>query len=199
MAMQTRRADSSPERPIEFFKGFLRNPKEVGSVIPSSRFLTRRVLRCGDVARARVIIELGPGTGVLTQEMLRRMPRGGRLIAVEISQSFVDVLRKRFDDPRLTIYQGSSANLEEALAKVGEPHADLVVSGVPFSTMEPLERGRTLQAAKRVLGPGGRFVAYQFRSHVRRMAEPLFGPAEIHPELLNLPPMRVYVWGRDGR
>jgi len=197
MATQTRTPDAPG--PIEFFKGFLRNPKEVGSVIPSSRFLTRRVLRCGDVESARVIVELGSGTGVLTREILRRMPSDARLLAIEINPEFIEHLRRKISDPRLSLYHGSAADMEKALEQIGCESADLVVSGIPFSTLERGLGRRTLEAAKRVLAPSGRFVAYQFRSHVRRMAEPLFGPAEIHPELLNLPPMRVYVWRREGR
>ncbi len=184
-------------RPIEFLKGFLRNPKEVGSIVPSSKFLTRRVLGCGRLAEARVIIELGPGTGVFTREILKRMAGDARLVAVEINTDFVTVLRREFRDPRLTVYEGSSTDLEKALAEAGESSADLVISGVPFSTMEGGAGRRTLEAAKRVLSERGRFVAYQFRSHVRRFAEPVFGPAETHSGFWNLPPMRIYVWKRE--
>jgi phospholipid N-methyltransferase len=198
MAQQIRRrASTTHNKPLEFFKGFLRNPKEVGSVIPSSRFLTRRVLECGAASAARVIVELGSGTGVLTGEILRRMPRDAKLVAIEINPDFVEHLRRSYSDSRLSIFDGSAEDLERALAEVGELQADLVVSGIPFSTLERGLGRRTLEAAQRVLAPGGRFVAYQFRSHVRRMAEPLFGPADVHPEFRNVPPMRVYVWRAD--
>ena len=118
-------------------------------------------------------------------------------LAVEISSDFVAVLRREFSDPRLVIYEGSSTDLEKALAEAGEERADLVVSGVPFSTMERGAGRRTLEAAKRVLSRRGRFVAYQFRSHVRRFAEPVFGPAETHSGFWNLPPMRIYVFKRE--
>jgi len=187
----------SPNRPIDFFKGFLRNPKEVGSVVPSSRFVIRRVLQCGEVSRSPVVIELGPGTGVLTREILRHMPGEGRLIAIELLPEFCAALRTAFQDPRLFIYQGSSVDLEKALTEAGEAQADLVVSGVPFSTMERGEGLRTLEAARRVLAPNGRFVAYQFRSAVRRMAEPVFGPPETRSGFWNIPPMRIYTFRRD--
>lgn len=185
-------------RPLEFFRGFLRNPREVGSVIPSSRFLTRRVLSCGGVHRARVVVELGPGTGVLTRQILGRMSLAGKLVAVEINGEFVRLLRRTCPDPRLTVFEGSSTDLERALGWAGEMQADLVISGVPFSTIEHGDGRRTLEAAKRVLSPRGRFVAYQFRSHVRRFADPVFGPAETHLGLWNLPPMRIYVWKRES-
>lgn len=198
MHTQSRRRQTSDGLALEFFKGFLKNPKEVGSLIPSSRFLRRRVLECGQVARARVVLELGPGTGVLTREILRQMPASGKLIAVELMPRFARLLEAGFDDPRLLVYEGSSANLEKALEAAGEEHADLVVSGIPFSTMAAGEGRLTLEAAKRVLGPGGRFVAYQFRSRVRDLAEPFFGPAQTRRELRNLPPMRIYAWQREA-
>lgn len=198
MALKPRhRVRAQRSRPLEFFKGFLRNPREVGSVVPSSRFLTRRVLDCGGVTHARVIAELGPGTGVLTREILSRMPRSSKLVAVEINPTFADMLRRQYADPRLTVYCGSAIDLERAIAEAGATSADLVVSGVPFSTMERGEGRATLEAAKRVLGPGGSFVAYQFRSHVRRIADPVFGPGETHSGFWNLPPMRIYVWRRE--
>ena len=196
MRIPTRQALQPSGGRIEFLKGFLRNPKEVGSVVPSSRFLTRRVLECGAVDKARMIVELGPGTGVFTGEILKRMRPNAKLVAVEINPRFVSMLRSNYPDPRLSVYEGSASDLEQALIEVGTSQADLVVSGIPFSTLAHATRRATLVAARRVLGPGGYFVAYQVRSHVRRFAEPVFGPGETHREFLNLPPMRIYVWQR---
>lgn len=198
MTVQTQGPGSIKNAPFEFFKGFLRNPKEVGSIIPSSRFLIRRVMECGRVRKARVIVELGPGTGVLTRQMLDQVRPDSKLVAVELLPDFVEILERTIPDPRLKVYQGSSTDLEAALEAAGESSADLVVSGIPFSTMEYGDGHRTLQAAKRVLAPGGRFVAYQFRSAVRRMAEPVFGRPETHSGFWNIPPMRIYVWPRES-
>jgi phosphatidylethanolamine/phosphatidyl-N-methylethanolamine N-methyltransferase len=195
MTSRTRRRPSAAKSSLEFFKGFLKNPREVGSVIPSSRFLTRRTLECGDVRRARVIVELGPGTGVLTRHALERMRPDAKLVAIEISEDFVDVLQKEIPDPRLHVHLGSATEIESALAKIGETRADLVMSGIPFSTLEHGVGLETLRAAKRVLTPEGRFVAYQFRSKVRDLGNPVFGRrAETHSGFWNVPPMRIYVW-----
>ena len=182
---------------MEFFKGFLRNPREVGSVIPSSRFLTRRVLEYGQIASARVVVELGPGTGVLTGAILDGLPADAKLVAIEINPDFVEVLRAMYPDPRLTVFEGCSTDLERALAAAGERAADVVVSGIPFSTLERGVGRRILEAARRVLSEEGRLVAYQFRSHVCRIAEPVFGPAETHRGFWNLPPMKIFVWRSD--
>jgi len=198
MAIPSPQQVHRPSRPLQFLKGFLRNPKEVGSVIPSSRFLTRRVLQCGEVREARVIVELGPGTGVLTGQMLAQMRADAKLVAIEISAEFVRLLRREYPDPRLVLFEGSSADLEKALCEADATQADLVVSGIPFSTLEYPTRYATLEAIRKCLRPGGRFVAYQFRGHVRRFAEPVFGPGLMQHELLNIPPMRVYSWDKRG-
>lgn len=189
----------SENRPLAFIRGFLRNPLGVGSVWPSSRFLAQRVVEAGEVARARAVVELGPGTGAVTRELLAALPREGRLLALEISRDFVDVLEREIPDPRLTLYLGPSTEIAAALAEAGIDGVDLVVSGIPFSTLdEPLAR-QTLEGVRAALAPGGRFVAYQVRDTVVERARPIFGEPESETELLNLPPMRVYTWRRDGR
>lgn len=193
------RLPTTARQSLDFFKGFLKNPREVGSVIPSSRFLTRRTLECGDIAHARVIVELGPGTGVLTRHALQHMRPDAKLVAVEISRDFAEGLRRDFPDSRLYVHHGSATELEDALAKVGERQADLVMSGIPFSTLERGIGFATLEAARRVLAPGGRFVAYQFRSKVRDLGEPVFGHRpEEHSGFWNVPPMKIYVWRQSG-
>ncbi|HXX48464.1 MAG TPA: methyltransferase domain-containing protein [Myxococcota bacterium] len=199
MKDRSHRRAAAAKTSLEFFKGFLKNPREVGSVIPSSRFLTRRTLECGEVRQAGVIVELGPGTGVLTRHALERMRADAKLVAIEISRDFVELLQKEFPDPRLFVHHGSATEIEAALAKIGARQADLVMSGIPFSTLERGVGLATLRAAKRVLAPGGRFVAYQFRSKVRDFGEPVFGTrAETHSGFWNVPPMKIYVWRQAG-
>jgi phospholipid N-methyltransferase len=182
--------------PIEFVKGFLRDPRGVGSVWPSSRFLVQRVIDAGKVDQSKVIVELGPGTGPVTRELLAHMPDDGRLLALEINQEFVDILRREIPDPRLAVHRGPSTEIGEVLAESGIDGADLVVSGIPFSTMPEDEARRTLEAVHAALAPGGRFVAYQVRDAVAERARPIFGEPDSESELLNIPPMRVYTWYR---
>ena len=183
-------------RPLTFLAGFLRHPKEVGSVIPSSRTLIRRILQFGGVEEARTIVELGPGTGVITKPMLRAMPADSRVVGMEINPLYIRTLREDIADPRFTVHEGAVIGLPEALGKIGTETADLVISGIPFSTLERAEAIRTLENVRDHLAPGGRFLAYQFRSEVKRLADPVFGPGETHQGYWNIPPMRIYVWQR---
>ena len=188
---------NKPAHPIAFLKGFLDRPKEVGSIIPSSHWMERRITRTAEVATADVLIELGPGTGGTTKALLRAMKPDAKLLAIEINPGFCDLLTETIRDPRLIVHHGSAADIPEALAKHELAAPNAVLSGIPFSTM-PRELGLSiLESVKQSLAPGGRFVAYQFRGVVHALGKRVFGPASIQLELLNMPPMRVYRWDVD--
>ena len=183
-----------PDHPIAFLRGFLERPKEVGSIIPSSRWMERRITRTAEIASADLVIELGPGTGGTTKALLNALAPDARLLAVEINPGFCQLLRETIDDPRLIVHEGSAAEIPEALAKHDLDAPDVILSGIPFSTMSQQLGLSILRSVRKSLKPGGRFVAYQFRDVVHTLGKRVFGPASIQIELLNMPPMRVYRW-----
>lgn len=182
------------EHRLAFFQGFLKRPMEVASIIPSSRFLMRRVVRCADVANARFVVELGPGTGGSTRTLLRAMRPDARLLAIEINPSFVRLLQSSIHDLRLVVHEGSASAIGAALRAHGLGQPDLVLSGIPFSTIPKTLGRQILESVREVLAPGGRFVAYQARDRVEILGREVFGRARVQMELLNVPPMRVYRW-----
>ncbi len=190
-----------PDNRLAFLQGFLKRPKQVGSIVPSSRFLERRVVRAADVATARVLVELGPGTGGTTRALLCAMRSDARLLTVEINPRFARLLRDT-RDPRLVVHEGSALELGEALKRYDLARPDVIVSGIPFSTMgHPIGRD-ILREVYDLLVPDGRFVAYQMRDRVESLGREIFGRPRVQTELLNVPPMRVYSWrkpfsGRD--
>lgn len=182
---------------LAFFRGFLRKPEVVGSVIPSSRFLERRIVATCQLSDARCVVELGPGTGGTTRALLTAMPPQGQLLAVDIEPDFVEVLA-RHDDPRLIARQGSAEDIATLLADNALPAADVMVSGIPFSTIGD-EAGRAvIDAVWDNLAPGGRFVAYQFRDRVAQVARPRMGEPIAARELRNIPPMHIYCWRKPA-
>jgi len=183
-----------PQHPIAFLRGFFEKPKEVGSIIPSSRWMERRITRTADLAHAELAIELGPGTGGTTRALLAALPAHAKLLAIEINPDFCDLIERSIDDPRLIVHQGSAAEIPEALMKHDLRSPDVVLSGIPFSTMPRALGLAILRSVRASLKPGGRFVAYQFRDVVHTLGRQVFGPASVQLELLNVPPMRVYRW-----
>lgn len=184
--------------PVAFFRGFLRKPAEVGSVIPSSRYLEDRILEASDLPKARLVVELGPGTGGTTRTFLHNLAPGARLLTIELSPEFHGLLSD-IDDPRLVNHQGSAEDLADILAthQLGQP--DVIISGIPFSKMPKPVGTRVARAVADNLSADGRFVAYQFRSNVARVTDPVMGPHSSSTlELRNIPPMRVYCWHKSG-
>jgi phosphatidylethanolamine/phosphatidyl-N-methylethanolamine N-methyltransferase len=189
-----------PERQdhiVAFFRGFLNRPKEVGSIIPSSRFMEKRIVKTSELANAKLAIELGPGTGGTTKALLRHMPADAKLLAIEINPDFVSLLERTIPDPRLIVHHGSAAAISEALEKHSLGRPDVILSGIPFSTMDRQLGLDILRSVHESLSPGGRFVAYQFRDRVESLGRYVFGRAKVQTELLNVPPMRVYRWDKD--
>ncbi len=186
-----------PDDRLAFLQGFLKSPKEVGSIIPSSRFLERRIVRCADIGRSRLIVELGPGTGGTTRALLRAMQPEARLLAIEINPRFVNLLRRR-GDPRLIVHHGSATEIRAALDEHNLGTPDVILSGIPFSTMTRQIGTEILRSVHDTLDPGGRFVAYQVRDRVESLGRSVFGRARVQTEMFNVPPMRVYRWERAG-
>lgn len=184
----------TPDRRLAFFQGFLREPHQVGSVIPSSRFLERRLVKISAVGEARTVVELGPGTGGTTHALLRALPAAAHLLAIEIDPHFAALLRAEITDPRFSIAHDSATAIATMLASRGLAAPDVVISGIPFSTMPDATGRAILRAVWSSLAPGGRFVAYQFRDRVAVLGRHLLGRPEVDVELFNVPPMRVYCW-----
>ena len=195
----TRRADSRLRPPaaaghIAFLRGFLRNPAQVGSIIPSSHQLEQKLVQRSGVRDARTVVELGPGTGGTTRALLTAMAPGAHLLAVELDDEFHRHLRATLSDPRLVLQHGSAEKLGEYLELHGLPAPDAIVSGIPFSTMPAEVCDRIAAGIARVLRPGGRFVAYQVRAHVCGYVSPYLGRPATEWEWVNVPPVRVFTW-----
>ena len=184
---------------LEFLRGFLRHPAQVGSVIPSSHRLEQRLVRSAAIAQARMVVELGPGTGGTTAALLQAMGPSARLLAVELDPTFHQLLQQQLLDPRLMLELGSAERLGDFLAARRLPAPDAIVSGIPFSTMPPEVSDRIAATIAHLLRPGGRFVAYQVRAHVARYASPYLGTPEKRWEPVNIPPVQVFTWiKKDG-
>jgi len=176
-----------------FFRGFLQHPEQVGSIIPSSRFLEQRIVDIASITTVRSVVELGPGTGGTTQAILDAMLDEATFLAIELNPEFVSLLKTN-PDPRLVVHHGSAERIEQALAYYNMTPPDAVISGIPFSTMPHMLATRILKSIWACLAPGGHFIAYQFRGRVADLGREILGIPEIKVELLNVPPVRLYHW-----
>ncbi|HYL00921.1 MAG TPA: methyltransferase domain-containing protein [Steroidobacteraceae bacterium] len=179
-------------RVLLFARNFFRHPLMLGSIVPSSRFLIRELLHPVDWNRARVIVEYGPGVGVITAEVLRRMRPDALLIAIEMNPDFVGYLRGALTDPRLRVVEGSAEWVDEILGRFGRQQADYIISGIPFSTIPAPLRESILRKTRAVLAPRGAFLVYQFSTRVLEDLRRIFGYVGRKFEPLNVLPAHLF-------
>lgn len=133
--------------------------KNVASVLPSSRYAARSVVRHIPTGSAAVV-EYGPGTGAITRPLLAHLPPQARLFAIEVNPRFQRLLES-MGDPRLLVMRGRAAENLPPIQTAFPEGVDAVVSGIPFSLMPEEVRLSLVQDTHRVLKTGGKFILYQ--------------------------------------
>ena len=141
-----------------FFGKFLRHGTKIASLAPSSPWLSRATVRNVDWAKARVLVELGSGTGPITRVIAERAHPDCKVLALERDHDFAEILRAKFrGQANLEVVEGDVRDLAEILAARGIERADHVISGLPVPSF-PKDLQRDLfRVVKRVLAPGGTY------------------------------------------
>jgi phosphatidylethanolamine/phosphatidyl-N-methylethanolamine N-methyltransferase len=178
-------------------------PGTVGAVIPSSPIMAREMAAVVPTVGNPVAVELGPGTGALSGAVARRLPAGGRHLAVELDEGMVGHLRATM--PWLEVIQGDAVRLGKLLEQAGIESVDAVVSGLPWSLF-PVEAQRDiLREVGKVLAPGGAFTTLAYlhalgmsgaRQFRRLLGETFDEVVTSRTVWRNVPPSRIYVCRR---
>ncbi len=173
---------------ILFAKSFLKNWREVGSITPSSRFLAKKMVAGIDFAKANVIVELGPGSGIFTREILRKMKPEAKLILLETNHDFCENLAT-IDDERLVVACDSAMNMQKYL---DGGFADYIVSGIPLANLSRENKDELLRISHNTLRSGGGFSQFQYTLESRKDLKKVFGKVKVRFVPLNVPPAFVY-------
>jgi len=128
---------------LRFFKGWIDKPKAVGSIVPTSSVTARRMASVVDTASGRPVLELGPGTGVITKAILARGVRPENLYSIEYSADFVAHLRRHYSG--VNVIQGDAFDLDETLGEHRGLVFDSVISGVPLLNFPVSQRIRYVE------------------------------------------------------
>lgn len=172
---------------INFFKIALFD-RQIGALTRSSKYVVNSVVRNFNKQPLQRVVEYGPGDGVMTKELLRRMPHDGQLIAVESSLKLLKVLKK-INDPRLRVIAGTVQNISKELKRHHLKNIDLVVSSIPFSMLKPAERDNVVQNTFNMLSKKGRFIVFhQYSLIMRGPLKKYFKSVKTIFELRNIPP-----------
>jgi len=178
---------------MQFIRSWIEKPLSTGAVMPSSRVLARAMARYVDPQSSGPVIELGPGTGPVTEALVRHGVDPGRLVLVEFNPDFCRLLRTRY--PAATVVQGDAYRLRRLLGSYVDEPAAAVVSGLPLVTKPLRTRLRLISDAMTLLAEGAPFVQFTY-AMLPPIPKGLSGIRAESSELIwmNLPPARVWVY-----
>ena len=178
---------------VQFIRSWIEKPLSTGAVMPSSRVLARAMARYVDPQAAGPVIELGPGTGPVTQALVKQGIDPARLILVEFNPDFCRLLRSRY--PQATVVQGDAYRLRRLLETYVDEPAAAIVSGLPLVTKPLRTRLRLISVAMTLLATGAPFVQFTY-AMLPPIPKELSGVRAEASELIwmNLPPARVWVY-----
>lgn len=178
---------------VRFIRSWLDKPLTTGAVMPSGKLLARTMARYVDVSVPGPVIELGPGTGPVTEALVAHGVDPARLVLVEFNPTFCRLLRSRY--PTATVVQGDAYRLKALLENLVRQPAAAVVSGLPLLTKPFMTRARLINDAYALLRADAPFI--QFSYAVTPPIPQRLARARIEASeriWLNLPPARVWVY-----
>jgi phosphatidylethanolamine/phosphatidyl-N-methylethanolamine N-methyltransferase len=178
---------------VQFIRSWFDKPLTTGAVMPSGKLLARTMARYVDPAILGPVVELGPGTGAVTEALVDHGIDPARLVLVEFNASFCRLLRSRYPDA--TVIQGDAYGIKRLLAGLLKQPAAAVVSGLPLVTKPLKTRVRLLSEALNMMAPNAPFVQFTYNV-VSPIPKRMNGVvAEASERIwMNLPPARVWVY-----
>jgi len=193
-ARRAARGDGSKfDDEARFLRSWLEKPLMTGAVAPSGKALARTMASYVDPTVQGPVIELGPGTGPVTDALVNRGIEQERLVLVEFNPDFCKLLTRRF--PRATIVQGDAYALGETLSGILETPAAAVVSSLPLFTRPMADRTALLQRAQGLMLPQAPFIQFTYAVIPPIPKRPgVFTMAGSSRVWRNIPPARVWVY-----
>jgi phosphatidylethanolamine/phosphatidyl-N-methylethanolamine N-methyltransferase len=178
---------------VRFLSSWLQSPLKTGALSPSSPALARAMAAEIDPAAPGPVVELGPGTGPVTEAILARGIARERLVLVEFNREFCALLRRRF--PGVTVIEGDGYALADTLSAAVDQPLAAILSSLPLMTRPMPVRLRTLVAALRLLRRGAPFVQFTYAMTAPIPPRPSRYTLTASPRIwMNLPPARVWVY-----
>ncbi len=144
-----------------FLRAFLKKPSSIGAIMPSGKLLCRKMVDSADLKNAKHVLEFGPGTGVVTDELLPRLPAGCRYMAIELNESLAEIFRGRH--PGALLKHDNVLNVKKLCEEEGFGPIDVIISGLPWTTFSSKLQDGILSAALSVLKPGGELVTFGYQ------------------------------------
>ena len=175
---------------IVFLKNFIKEPRIIGSVIPSSKKLSKKMADQIDYNNAKCIIELGPGVGPYTDIILKKKKSSTKYFAFEKNNDMANILKKKF--PNIKIYN-KAEQMTDILKNDKIKDIDYIISGLPFTVLEKNIRNSILEQSYDNLEKGGKFITFQYSLDLYKYLKNRYSKVELKFVPLNIPMTFVYV------
>ena len=177
---------------LKFIKQYITKPRTTGAIMPSSKYLAAKMVKSIDFANAKCIAEYGAGTGVFTRQLIQKRDPSTLLLVFEMNEAFCNMLKQEFaNQPNMFIINDSAAKIGEYLAKFNQPHADYVVSGLPFASIPQEIAVNILQQTKMHIKKEGKFITFQYTLLKKDFIGQFFSEIKLAREFRNMPPAYI--------
>ncbi|AQQ52863.1 class I SAM-dependent methyltransferase [Planococcus lenghuensis] len=182
---------------LQFVGQYIKHPRKVGAVHPSSRKLAHQTVAFVDFESAECIVEYGLGTGVFTELLVQRKHGDTKLLVFESNRKFYEILQRRFGGmENVHIIHDSAEHVGRYVEQYGIGKVSHVVSGLPFTSLPREVSERILQETRNVLGMEGEFVTFQYSKLKQVYFNSFFSDIQINKVLQNIPPAYVFKCSR---
>jgi len=172
----------------EFFKD-----KNIGAVASASDHVVRKMLNKVDFAKADVLVEFGPGKGVITKQILAKMNKNAVLYVFETNEQLTQGLNK-INDSRLSIFNEDAEKAMTVLKeKCNTKSVDYIISSIPFTFIDIKKRKRIIFNAHALLRENGKFITYQYSWLIYNILNEQFSKSSVKFGLLNIPPTFILI------
>lgn len=158
----------------------------MGAITRTSKFVVKKILTYVK-PEYKYFVEYGPGDGILSKELLKKMPKDGKLVGIELNKEFYEELRK-IKDPRFLIIHGDIAEYSKRLHSLGLPQIDFVVSSVPFTIIGPKTRVEIIENTHEAMAKGGLLLMFQYSLLLKPIIKKAFKNFSAYLEMRNFPP-----------
>lgn len=175
-----------------FLLEYIKNPRKVGAIRPSSKYLADEMLKDINFEEAKCIVEYGPGTGVFTEKILARAQKDTIVILIEINKEFFNILNKLYSHKKNVIILNESAeNIDKIIEKFSIKNIDYVISGLPFASLPEKVSDTILSKTSNIIKNKGKFITFQYTLLKEKYINSFFNKVNHKKVVRNFPPAYV--------
>ena len=176
---------------VHFIKESLKNIKEVGTILPSSKFVVEKMVAPINFKKKLTILELGSGSGVITKELLEKMSCDSQLICFETNKKFYQELKK-INDKKMILINESAEKMKSYLDEFEIKKIDYIVSSVPLVSLPKKKTNKILSVSVEILGKSGKLIQLQYTKLLDKKLKSYYNQIDIQFTSKNYLPAFIY-------